>query len=503
MDDRGADDTRDPDIGDPPNGSGDGSGDGPGENTADGPGDDSGDDSGDGGSPGDLTGEAPRPVPDEGLAPRVPRMLVWRQGYGRPDLGRDGLAGALVAILLIPQAFAYAQLANLPPAAGIAAALVAPVVYALFGGSRFLAIGPVALVSLLVGEAVGAGDAVAMALVLAALVGAILLVLGGLRLGFVFRVFTPPVLTGFVFAAALVIATSQLQYLLGITLERGPPAVVLWGETVAELGEVQLGPLLLGGSVLATLLVLPRVLRRVWSLEPGDRGWRAVVVQALPLVVLLVAAGVVWAFDLEQRAGVATLGTVDLPSLVPRLANFGAVDVLSLVGPAVGIALVAAITTLAIATTLAARDGSEVSESRELFALGLSSLALSFTGGYPAGGSLSRSAVVADSGGRSPLAAVVGAGALALSAILFAPVLAMVPRAGLSALIVVAALSMLDPGAVTTAWAEDRTVLVVMAVPFVAVLVGGVQVGLVAALVAGGAQLAWQEWGPGPRAARD
>lgn len=456
------------------------------------------DDRGDDGANG-LTDAAPEPVPaHDDLRPRVPRMLVWRRGYGRPDLRSDAVAGALVAILLIPQAFAYAQLANLPPSAGIAAALVAPLVYAVFGGSRFLAVGPVALVSLLVGEAIGGGDEVAVALVLAALVGALLLVIGALRLGFVFRLFTQPVLTGFVFAAALVIATSQVQYLLGISLERGQPAVALWRETAAALGDVQAGPLLLGGSVLVALLVLPRVLRRAWSLEPGQRGWRPIVVQSLPLVVLLVAAAVVWAYDLDERAGVTTLGVVDLPGLVPRLASFGTVDLLGLVGPAIGIALVAAITTLAIATTLAARDGSEISESRELFALGLSSLALSFTGGYPAGGSLSRSAVVADSGGRSPLAAVVGAAALALSALLFAPVLAEVPRAGLSALIVVAAVSMIEPAEVRAAWHEERTVLLVMLVPFVVVLVAGVQAGLGAAMLAGAAHLGWQRWGSGP-----
>ncbi len=452
---------------------------------------------GGGGGGADLTGEAPLPTPDGKIVPRVPRVLVWRVGYGRPDLGRDGIAGALVAILLIPQAFAYAQLANLPASAGIAVALVAPVVYAAFGGSRFLAIGPVALVSLLVGEAVGSDDPVALALVLAAIVGTLLLLLGALRLGFLFRVFTQPVLTGFIFAAALVIATSQLQYLLGITLPRGVPAVRSWVDAVTSWREVRVAPLVIGGSVLVTLLVLPRVLRRVWQLESRARGWRHLVVQALPLVVLLVAAALVAALRLAERAGVATLGEVDLPSLVPRLAAFGQVDWLSLVLPAIGIAMVAAITTLAIATTLAGRDGSEVSESRELFALGLSSLAVSFTGGYPAGGSLSRSAVVADSGGRSPLAAVLGAVVLALSTVLFSPVLVAIPRAGLSALIVTAALSMIDPGAVRTAWDQDRAVLWVMALPFLAVLAFGTQVGLGVALVAGAGQLAWQQWGGG------
>lgn len=449
-----------------------------------------------------LVEEAPLPTPDDDLRPRVPRVLVWRVGYRRTDLSSDLIAGVLLAILLIPQAFAYAQLAGLPPSAGIAAALVAPVVYALFGGSRFLAVGPVALVSLLVGEAVGADDAATVALVLAAMIGSVLVLLGVLRLGFMFRVFTRPVLAGFVFAAAVVIVTSQLGQVLGVPVERGVPPVQQWLDAAGALDQVRPASAILGLAVLAALLLLPGPLRRVLHVEDGQRGWRPNAVRALPLVVLLTAAGVVALFDLTSE-GVQTLGVVDLPSLAPVVPEFADVDWVALAWPAVMISLVAAVTTLAIAETLAARDGGEVNTSRELFALGLSSISLSFTGGYPAGGSLSRSAVVADSGGRSPLAAVVGAAALALSALVLAPVLAAIPKAGLSALIVAAALSMIDREAVQDAWTHDRAVLVVMLVPFVVVLVAGVQAGLLAALVAGAAQLAWQEWGPGWTGHRD
>lgn len=443
-----------------------------------------------------LVEEAPLPTPDDDdLQPRVPRVLVWRVGYARADLPSDLIAGVLLAVLLIPQAFAYAQLANLPASAGIAAALVAPVAYALFGGSRFLAVGPVALVSLLVGEAVGTDDAATVALVLAAMIGGVLVLLGALRLGFVFRVFTRPVLAGFIFAAAVVIATSQLGHILGVPVEPGVPPLQQWLDVSGSLGQVRVAPALLGLVVLVALLGLPGPLRRALGVEEGDRGWRPNAVRALPLAILLASAAAVTLFDL-QDFGVQTLGVVDLPSLVPVLPGFADVAWTSLVWPAVTISLVAAVTTLAIAETLAARDGSEVNTSRELFALGLSSISLSFTGGYPAGGSLSRSAVVADSGGRSPLAAVVGALALVLAALLLAPLLAAIPRAALSALIVAAALAMIDTEAVTDAWNHDRVVLAVMAVPFVVVLVAGVQAGLLAALVAGAAQLAWQEWGP-------
>lgn len=443
----------------------------------------------------DQLPEEPLPVPgDKDLQPGVPRVLPWRRGYGRSALTRDSIAGALVAILLIPQAFAYAQLADLPASAGIAAALVAPLVYALFGASCYLAVGPVALVSLLVGESVGGADGPEVALVLAALAGAILFLLGLFRMGFLFRVFTRPVMAGFISAAAVVIATTQLEYILGVPLERGVAPAALWVQIATSLGEARWGPAVLGFAVLAALLALPRLFRRLLGLTGQPRGWRANLVRSLPLLILLVAAGVAAGFSLEARFGVTTLGDVELPDLVPALPPFMEVDWLSLILPSVSIALVAAVTTLAIAETLAARDGDEVSKSRELFSLGLASAALSFTGGYPVGGSLSRSAVACDSGGRSPLSSVVGAGVLILATLFLGPVLSAIPRAALSALIFTAAISMLDLRAVNTTWREDRAGVLAMAVPFVAVLALGIQPGLLAALVAGAAHLAWQQW---------
>lgn len=437
------------------------------------------------------------PVPptpgDDDLEVRVPSSLSWRRGYGSTDLTRDVIAGALVAILLIPQAFAYAQLAGLPPGVGIAAALVAPVVYAIFGGSRYLSIGPVALVSLLVGEALPEDGAAAAAMLLAGMVGVVLFLIGLFRAGFVFRVFTPPVLTGFIFAAAVVIATSQIGTITGIELPRGVPAVGLWEDVATSLDEVQAGSTILGAIVVLVLLAGPPVLRRALGVD-GEAGARAHLVRALPLVVLLAAAGVVAAWG--STWDIETLGSVDLPSLLPRLPEVGDVSLPGLAVSAVTIALVAAVTSLAIADTLAGRDGSSISRSRELFSLGLASVAQAFFGGYPVGASLSRSAVVADSGGRSPVAAVLGAAILAVSALFLGPVLAAIPTAALSALIVSAAVRMIKPSEIALVWHNDLAVLIVMAIPFVAVLFLGVQAGLVAALVAGGMHLAWQEWGP-------
>ena len=438
-----------------------------------------------------LVEEPPTPVPDEPIAPRIPRIAPWRSGYGPDDVAGDGVAGTLVAILLVPQALAYAQLAGLPSDVGIAAAVAAPVVYALFARSRFLALGPVALVSLLVGDAVGPDDAVGMALLLAGMVGVVLVLVGGLRLGFVFRIFTPPVLAGFVAGAAVVIVTSQVGTMLDIDVERGVPPVTAWAQAVAVCPMAHVISALIGGLVLAGLLGLPPVLRRVLRVEESHEAWRGHVVRTLPLALIAAAAAATELLDLEE-AGVATLGTVSLPSLMPTLPSVAGLPLAHLAGSAVVISMVAAVTTLAIAQDLARRDGDEVSTNRELFSLGASSMVVSVFGGYPIGGSLSRSAVVADSGGRSPLAAVVGAGLLVGVALVAGDLLGAIPRAALAGLIMAAAISVLDPREPIALWRRDRRVLAMMSLPFFAVVARGPVAGLVAAVAAGGVHL-WLE----------
>lgn len=449
----------------------------------------------------ELVEDPPTPVPDEPIAPRVPRIAPWRSGYRLNDLLGDGVAGTLVAVLLVPQALAYAQLAGLPSDVGIAAAVVAPVVYALFARSRFLALGPVALVSLLVGDALGPEDAVGTALLLAAMIGLVLVVLGGLRLGFLFRVFTPPVLAGFVAGAAILIVTSQVGTMLDVPVERGVPPVTAWGQAIAELPDANWISALVGGLVLVGLLVLPSVLRRLLRVEESDGVWRGHVVRALPLVLVFLAAVAMELLHLEDR-GVATLGVVELPSMLPSLPNPAGMPWAQLAGSAVVISLVAAVTTLAIAQDLARREGEDVSTNRELFSLGASSMFVSVFGGYPIGGSLSRSAVAADSGGRSPLAAVVGAALLVVATLLAGDLLGAIPRTALAGLIMAAAISVLNPREARGVWGQDRRIAVAMAVPFVVVVVLGPVAGLVAAVAAGGVHL-WLERGGGAASSGD
>lgn len=439
----------------------------------------------------------PTPKPDledrTGPNPRLP-LLLWVAAYRRRHLGRDLAAGGLVAMLLIPQAFAYAHLADLPSQAGLRAALVAPVIYALFGRSRDLSLGPVALVSLLVGEAVGRGeDAAGTALILAALAGGILLAIGLFRLGFVFRAFTRPVLAGFISAAALLIAITQLEHLVGVDLKRGVAPFHLLVNSVRGLDQARPGPLALGLAVLFLLLAGPPLLRRVLRVTE-KRGWKAGLVRALPMLVMLAAAGAVAFFRLDQRAGVPTLGSFDLASLAFTFPRFDGMSWLELVPSALTIAAVASVTTLAIADSLSFKRGEVVSKDQELFSLGATNVALSMTGGYPVGGSLSRSAVISESEGHSPLAAVFAAAFLLFSAFFLSPLLAVIPRAALAALVLAAALTMVDRAAFVDAWRNHREALIPMSLTFAAVIFLGIELGILMALVAGLGSLGWDRW---------
>src|SRR6056297_1733750 len=207
-----------------------------------------------------MTGaSAPRPAPGPRGAARWLPVLDWGRQYGRETLGRDLLAAAIVTIMLIPQSLAYALLAGLPPEAGLYASMAPLVLYALFGTSRTLAVGPVAVVSLMTAAAVGgvaeAGTAgyAAAALVLAAISGLVLLGMGALRLGFLANFLSHPVISGFITASALLIAAGQVSHLLGIEA-RGDTLWSLGRALIEGLPETSAATLAVGAAAVAMLL---------------------------------------------------------------------------------------------------------------------------------------------------------------------------------------------------------------------------------------------------------
>ena len=388
----------------------------------------------------------------------------WLRSYPRDALRGDLSAGLIVAVMLVPQGMAYAMLAGLPPVVGLYASIAPLLAYAALGSSRQLAVGPVAMVSLLVAGAVGSiaepGTATYLgaALLLALMVGVIQFGMGVLRLGAVVRLLAHPVVSGFTSAAALVIAASQLESLLGIGLPRTDRLHELLIALLPRLGEVHIATLILGGLAVAALM--------------AGRRWAPRAPLALVVVVGTTLAVVGLGLD------VAVVGQVPggLPSLTFPNLDLGSIR--SLLPAALIISAIGFMESIAVANTLARRHGATVNSDRELLGLGAANLAAAFTGGYPVTGGLSRSAVNDQAGARTPLASVITAGLVGLTLILFTPLFRHLPKAALAAIIIVAVLGLVDFKEFKHLWHVKRSDAVLLALTFVATLTLGVEIGI-------------------------
>jgi len=396
----------------------------------------------------------------------------FRPVVRREDLLSDLGAGLTVGAMLVPQAMAYALLAGLPPEVGLYASTVPLLLYALSGTSRQLAVGPVAIVSLLSATALagvaeeGAAGYVAAAGVLALLVGAIHLVMGFGRLGFLTRLLSHPVLVGFTSAAALIIGASQVKHLLGVKLENDERFhETVWG-LLREAGDAHGLTLAIGLGAIALMVALKRWLPSV----PG----------ALAAGVVTTVASVAW--DLESR-GVKVVG--EIPQGLPP---FTVPDDLGLVGSllpaAMVITLVGFMESIAVAKVYARRNRYEVDPNRELIGLGAANIGSGLFGGYPVTGGFSRTAVNAEAGARTKSAAVITAAIVTLVIVAFTPLFQQLPSATLGAIVVVAVAKLFDIAEIRHIRHLKRADFVTLAVAFVATLALGVEQGIGVSVVA-------------------
>ena len=397
----------------------------------------------------------------------------------KPDGGgallKDVIAGTILSILLVPQAMAYAQLAGLPPETGLFAALLPPIIYWLYGSSAFVSLGPVALVSLIVGEAAANGVDPGVAVVIIAIEAGLLLVaIGALNLGRLVNFVSEPALLGFTAAAAVLIAFSQLPTLLGIDAERAgdlpSAAQALW----AGLPETSWPTTIIGVAALVALLFFNKFAApALWKigLHPP---WRQAVAKSLPLAVI-VAAGIA---AVQFGGEVARVEPVSggLPSLPWPLGSMQ--DWLQLLPSAVAVAVIVFVTAVAVAKSLAGTDRSHLDSNREAVALGLGNVAAALTGGYAIGASLSRSALVEESGGASPMSSAVASAIVLLTLLLLAPILAYLPTTALAALVISAVFGLIKLRDMRNVWNHDRLEGWIIAVCFVATLAFGVRLGL-------------------------
>jgi SulP family sulfate permease len=397
----------------------------------------------------------------------------WLRSYDRADLRPDLAAGITIAAMLVPQGMAYALLAGLPPEVGLYAATVPVLVYALLGTSRQLAVGPVAIVSLLTASALapiveeGSASYLAAAAVLALLVGVIHLVLGFGRLGFLVNLLSHSVLIGFTAAAAIIIGFSQVKHVLGVAVPRQEQFVDTVRAVGEQLGDIHGPTLAIGVASLVVLLAAKRVMPR------------------LPAA-LLVVAGSTLAVDLLdlEAEGVAVVG--DIPDSLPV---FGIPDasgslMADLAVAAVVITVVGFMESIAVAKVYARRHRYDLDPDQELIGLGAANVASGLFGGYPVTGGFSRTAVNDTAGARTPLASVVTAVLVLITIALLTPLLVSLPKAALGAVIMVAVAGLIDVGEMRHIASVKRSDLIGMGVAFVATLALGIEIGIVLAVVA-------------------
>ncbi len=414
-------------------------------------------------------------------------ILTWGRTYNRANLSNDLVAAVIVTIMLIPQSLAYAMLAGLPPEAGLYASIAPIILYAIFGTSRALAVGPVAVVSLMTAAAIGnvadqgtMGYAVA-ALTLAALSGGMMILMGVFRLGFLANFLSHPVVAGFITASGILIALSQLKHILGISAS-GDTLPELVETLFAHLGDVNPITLVIGVGATAFLFWVRKGLNpllRGWGVKPGLAG---ALTKAGPVLAVVVTTLAVWAFGLSDQ-GVKIVGSVpqSLPPLT--LPSFSPTLIGQLLLPALLISVIGFVESISVAQTLAAKKRQRIDPDQELIGLGAANVAASLTGGFPVTGGFSRSVVNYDAGADTPAAGAYTAVGLAIAAFALTPLIYFLPAATLAATIIVAVLSLVDFSILRTSWAYSRADFAAVLVTILATLWFGVETGVSAGVI--------------------
>ena len=422
------------------------------------------------------------------LARHLP-ILDWGRQYDRQMLTGDMLAAVIVTIMLIPQSLAYALLAGLPPVVGLYASILPLVAYAIFGTSRTLAVGPVAVVSLMTASAVGSvaaqgtAEYLEAAVTLALLSGLMLTLLGILRLGFLSNLLSHPVISGFITASGLLIATSQVKHIAGIRAG---------GDTMPEmLGSLAANIAGTHGSTLA--IGLAAILFLFWVRKGGKPSLMRIglrertaelAARAAPVAAVVATIAAVILFDLRD-GGVATVGAI--PSGLPPF-DVPAVDLAlwrELWVPALLISIIGFVESVSVAQTLAARRRQRIAPDQELVGLGAANIASAISGGYPVTGGFARSVVNFDAGAQTPAAGAFTAVGIALAAVFLTPLLYSLPVATLAATIVVAVLSLVDLKTPVHLWRYSRADFAAHAATIAATLVSGVEAGVIAGVCVG------------------
>lgn len=411
-------------------------------------------------------------------------ILDWGKKYDKSTATSDLVAAVIVTIMLIPQSLAYALLAGLPPEVGLYASILPLVAYAIFGTSRALAVGPVAVVSLMTASAVGelaqqgTPEYLGAAIVLALLSGLMLVAMGLFRLGFLANLLSHPVISGFITASGLLIASSQLKHILGVPAH-GHTLYDILLSIISHLNEINWITFGIGAASAIFLFWVRKGLRALLlrsGLQPFLANGLAKAGPVAAVAVTTIASAV---FQLGDR-GVRIVGDIPSGLPVPQLPSFDSDLWLALAGPALLISVIGFVESVSVAQTLAAKKRQRIEPDQELIGLGASNIASAISGGYPVTGGFARSVVNFDAGAATPAAGAFTAIGIALATLFLTPLLTYLPQATLAATIIVAVLSLVDFGAIKRTFAYSKSDFTAMAATILITLFFGVEPGVVA-----------------------
>lgn len=408
----------------------------------------------------------------------------WLKHYQRDSFISDSVAGIVVGIMLIPQGMAYAFLAGLPPQFGLYAAILPLFLYALLGSSRSLAVGPVAIASLMVGSTIanasasGLGDPVTIAVNLSLLTGVILLLLRAARLGSIVNFMSHSVISGFTSAAALLIAVSQIRHLTGLDIPRDSLITDQLLQPFTEFDQINLTTLSLALAALFTLWFVKQKLCCLLQRSAVPDWLAQPVCRAGPMFAMLLGILLVAGQDLDQSAGVAIVGLI--PEGLPHLALIS-IDLQlwqQLLTPAALIALIGFLESVSVGTTLASKRRERIDPNKELVALGAANLGAAISGTYPVAGGFGRSMVNHAAGAQTTVASMISALLVAITVAFCTPLFYYLPNAVLGAVIIMAVLPLIDVKAFTDSWRFNKADALTLLGTFMFVLILGVELGI-------------------------
>jgi SulP family sulfate permease len=413
--------------------------------------------------------------------------MAWLKHYGRVDLQQDTVSSVVFTIMVIPQSLAYAMLAGLPAITGLYASILPSILYSLFGTSRTLAVGPVALTSVMTASVVmpfaisGSEQYATIAILLAFLSGVFLLVLSLLRLGFLTNLLSHPVISGFISASALLIIIGQLKYLLGIQAE-GDTLIPLMSSLYQHLDAINLPTAILSFASIVSLLIVRRYFSKLLKFLGCSQGAVQLFGKSGPILIVVLATLAVAELSLDQL-GVSIIGAVpnEIPSI--NLALIDADMLWDLLPGAFLITIVGFIGSVSVAQSYAAKRRQDIDPNQELVGLGLANIGSALSGAFPVTGGFSRTVLNADCGAKNPMSGILSAVFILLILLYLTPMFFYLPKAILAAIISISMMQLVSIEDLRYLWRFSRKEAILLLITFFVVLVDGMQAGLIVGVV--------------------